>query len=205
MFEQGNQNQFIRDLLNNNPVILKKEIIALMVKEKLAKASAKTPLKSYNRAFVKVLKERGVTINRKNPTKPDTIIESLEGKSQIVEKEDIIDGPPPKTWYKKLLKTGKTSDPKFKTTLKIEIYTFEDNDSCRFDSLLQGVIDKVPEISYIDDAGYSSNIDSSGEFQSQFIDYKFPFAYLVVESGQGTYFYNGIMTLKDQNEGISPC
>ena len=57
MFEQGNQNQFIRDLLNDNPVILKKEVIALMVKEKLAKASAKTPLKSYNRAFVKVLKE----------------------------------------------------------------------------------------------------------------------------------------------------
>ena len=142
-----------------------------------------------------------MTINRKNPTKPDTIIESSEGKSQIVEKEDIIDGPPPKTWYKKLLKTGKTSDPKFKTTLKIEIYTFEDNDSCRFDSLLQGVIDKVPEISYIDDAGYSSSFESYNEPS----DYKFPIAYLVVESGQGTYFYNGVMTLKDQKEGMAPC
>ena len=103
-------------------------------------------------------------------------------------------------WYKKLLKTGTTTENKWgKTSLKIEIYTYEKNDKCRFDSLLDAVIRKVPEVQYIDDGGYSSTQDSSGEDNV----YQFESAYLVVESGQGTYFYNGLIELKDTNE--TPC
>ena len=155
----------------------------------------KTPRKTINRDVLKYL--------RKNYPEFEKLTkeEVRENKDKPV-KPKKIDGPDViKTWYKKLLKTGKTSDPKFKTSLKIEIYTFEDNDSCKFDSLLQGVIDKVPEISYIDDGGYSSTFESYNEPN----DYIFPLAYLIVESGKGTYFYNGVMTLKDQNEGMAPC
>ena len=103
-------------------------------------------------------------------------------------------------WYKKLLKTGTTTENKWgKTSLKIEIFTYEKNDKCRFDSLLDAVIRKVPEVQYIDDGGYSSTQDSSGEDNV----YQFESAYLVVESGQGTYFYNGSVELKDTNE--TPC
>ena len=103
-------------------------------------------------------------------------------------------------WYKKLLKTGTTTENKWgKTSLKIEIFTYEKNDKCRFDSLLDAVIRKVPEVQYIDDGGYSSTQDSSGEDNV----YQFESAYLVVESGQGTYFYNGLVFLKDTNE--TPC
>ena len=103
-------------------------------------------------------------------------------------------------WYKKLLKTGTTTENKWgKTSLKIEIYTYEKNDKCRFDSLLDAVIRKVPEVQYIDDGGYSSTQDSSGEDNV----YQFESAYLVVESGEGTYFYNGSVELEDTNE--TPC
>ena len=88
-------------------------------------------------------------------------------------------------WYKKLLKTGTTTENKWgKTSLKIEIYTYEKNDKCRFDSLLDAIQKQVPELEYIDEAGYESTQDSSGEDNV----YQFESAYLIVESGQGTYF-----------------
>ena len=102
-------------------------------------------------------------------------------------------------WYKKLLKTGKTTSPIRKTSLKIEIYTFEKNDKCRFDSLLEAVQKEVPELEYIDTAGYESTRDSEGEISS----YQFESAYLIVESGVGTTYFDGTVTLKDTNE--PPC
>ena len=102
-------------------------------------------------------------------------------------------------WYKKLLKTGKTTNPIRKTSLKIEIYTFEKNDKCRFDSLLEAVQKQVPELEYIDGAGYSSTRDNEGETSP----YQFESAYLVVESGQETKYFDGTVILKDINE--PPC
>jgi hypothetical protein len=102
-------------------------------------------------------------------------------------------------WYKKLLKTGKTTNPIRKTSLKIEIYTFEKNDKCRFDSLLEAVQKQVPELEYIDGAGYESSRDSEGENSP----YQFESAYLIVQSGQDTFYYNNTVTLKDINE--PPC
>ena len=203
MFEQT-QKDFIKNLLDENPIIQKKEVIDLLLKSGLS--TSKTKKQSYNRALVEVLKERNIPISRENKTKPTTIIQTQNGISKISDDEfarddfidrEIIDDDG--IWYKKILKTGRTADPKFKTTLKIEIYTFEKNDNCRFDSLLQGVIDKVPEISYIDDGGYSSSRDNSGENSA----YQFESGHLVVESGQGTYFYNGSVELDDTNE--APC
>ena len=203
MFDQT-QKDFIRNLLDENPIIQKKEVIDLLLKSKLA--TGKTPKQSYNRALVEVLKERDIPISRENKTKPTTIIQTQDGISKIsdeefarddfIDRDDDDDG----IWYKKLLKTGTTTENKWgKTSLKIEIYTYEKNDKCRFDSLLDAVIRKVPEVQYIDDGGYSSTQDSSGQDNV----YQFESAYLIVESGQGTYFYNGSVELKDTNE--SPC
>ena len=47
--------------------------------------------------------------------------------------------------------------------------------------------------------GYSSTRDSSGEDSP----YQFESAYLVVESGKGTFYYKNTVTLKDTNE--PPC
>ena len=73
------------------------------------------------------------------------------------------------------------------------------NDKCRFDSLLDAVISKVPEVQYIDDGGYSSSRDSSGEFSP----FQFESAYLVVKTSETSTFYDGAVTLTDTNE--TPC
>ena len=105
----------------------------------------------------------------------------------------------PNVWYKKLLKTGKTTSPIRKTSTKIEIFTFEKNDKCRFDSLFEAIQKEVPELEYIESAGYSSTRDMSGEDSP----YQFESAYLEVESGEGTFYRQEAVTLKDTNE--PPC
>ena len=149
--------------------------------------------------FLDTEKEKGKTVRAVATEKAKTEFPELTdeefARDDFIDRDDD-DG----IWYKKLLKTGTTTENKWgKTSLKIEIYTFEKNDKCRFDSLLDAVIRKVPEVQYIDDGGYSSTQDSSGEDNV----YQFESAYLVVESGQGTYFYNGLVQLKDTNE--TPC
>jgi len=149
--------------------------------------------------FLDTEKEKGKTVRAVATEKAKTEFPELTdeefARDDFIDRDDD-DG----IWYKKLLKTGTTTENKWgKTSLKIEIYTFEKNDKCRFDSLLDAVIRKVPEVQYIDDGGYSSTQDSSGEDNV----YQFESAYLVVESGQGTYFYNGLIELKDTNE--TPC
>ena len=103
-------------------------------------------------------------------------------------------------WYKKILKTGQTANPIWKTSTKIEIYTFEKNDKCRFDSLFQAIQKEVPELPEIDSAGYSSTRDN---YEGEISPYQFESAYLVVESGQGTFYRKEAVTLKDTNE--DPC
>jgi len=147
--------------------------------------------------FLDTEKEKGKTVRAVATEKAKTEFPELSddefARDDFIDRDDGI-------WYKKLLKTGTTTSNKWgKTSLKIEIYTFEKNDKCRFDSLLDAVISKVPEVQYIDDGGYSSTQDSSGEDNV----YQFESAYLTVQSGESTYFYNGLVFLKDTNE--TPC
>ena len=146
------------------------------------------------------LKNRPVASTRRN-------LAGLESNNEIVRVGEkatrgvkyTFDRKEPNVWYKKLLKTGKTTSPIRKTSLKIEIYTFEKNDKCRFDSLLEAIQKQVPELEYIEGAGYSSTRDNEGETSP----YQFESAYLIVQSGQETFYYNNTVTLKDINE--PPC
>ena len=160
--------------------------------------TGKTPDRSINRDVLKYLRKNypefeKLTTKEVKESKDERVQEKLGGGDLPPDDDDGI-------WYKKLLKTGTTTSNKWgKTSLKIEIYTFEKNDKCRFDSLLDAVISKVPEVQYIDDGGYSSSRDSSGEFSP----FQFESAYLVVKTSETSTFYDGAVTLTDTNE--TPC
>ena len=148
--------------------------------------------------FLDTEKEKGKTVRAVATEKAKT--EFPELSDDEFARDDFIDRDDDGIWYKKLLKTGTTTSNKWgKTSLKIEIYTFEKNDKCRFASLLDAVISKVPEVQYIDDGGYSSSRDSSGEFSP----FQFESAYLVVKTSETSTFYDGAVTLTDTNE--TPC
>ena len=178
----------------NNPVFSRTDLENHL--ESLGIYTGKTPTRSINRDVLKYLrknfpefeklttKEVRKTKDENVPTTPRDIV--------IPPDDDDI-------WYKKLLKTGTTTNPQSgKTSLKIEIFTFEKNDKCRFDSLLQAVIKEVPEVQYINDTGYSSTMENPfGD------DPEFEAAKLTVESSDGNDFFKGIVELKDTNE--SPC
>ena len=189
------QTEFIKELLDSTFRINREEILTALIESGLSKSE--TPIQSYNRAIISVLRKRDIPVSRENPIKPETVIETKNGISKKV--EFLGDRPPDEIWYKKLLKTGKTTNPIRKTSLKIEIYTFEKNDKCRFDSLLEAIQKQVPELEYIEGAGYSSTRDNEGETSP----YQFESAYLIVQSGQDTFYYNNTVTLKDINE--PPC
>ena len=203
MFEQT-QKEFIKSFLDKNPVVDVKEILTALENSGLSKS--KTRKQSYNRALNEVLKEDGVVITKEKPKTKDTVIQTQDGISKRSDddfaRDDFIDREIEDDfdiWYKKLLKTGTTTNPQSgKTSLKIEIFTFEKNDKCRFDSLLQAVIRKVPEVQYINDTGYSSTMENPfGD------DPQFEAAKLTVESSDGNNFFNDIVELTDTNE--PPC
>jgi len=146
--------------------------------------------------FLDTEKEKGKTVRAVATEKAKT--EFPELTDDDFARDDFIDDDDD-VWYKKLLKTGTTTNPQSgKTSLKIEIFTFEKNDKCRFDSLLQAVIKEVPEVQYINDTGYSSTIESP--FGN---DPEFEAAKLTVESSDGNNFFNDIVELTDTNE--PPC
>ena len=187
MFDQT-QKDFIRNLLDENPIIQKKEVIDLLLKSKLA--TGKTPKQSYNRALVEVLKERDIPISRENKTKPTTVIQTQDGISKISDEEfardDFIDREI--QWRRKLLKTGQTSNPKWKTSTNIEIYTFINSDDSKFDSdlydeLFEAVQKKIPFLTEIDSDGYSDNLVDEYEIDSSFI---YPTANLIISGTKYT-------------------
>ena len=199
MFDQT-QKEAIIDIIKEFGVINKTVLVDELLKTGISKS--KTPKQSYNRAIVEVLKSFDLKPIGKQK---DKLIKIEDDEIEVITDDefarddfidrDIDDG----IWYKKLLKTGKTTSPIRKTSLKIEIYTFEKNDKCRFDSLLEAIQKQVPELAYIDEAGYESSRDSEGENSP----YQFESAYLIVQSGQETFYYNNTVTLKDINE--PPC
>ena len=187
MFDQT-QKDFIRNLLDENPIIQKKEVIDLLLKSGLS--TSKTKKQSYNRALVEVLKERNIPISRENKTKPTTVIQTQDGISKISDEEfardDFIDREI--QWRRKLLKTGQTSNPKWKTSTNIEIYTFINSDDSKFDSdlydeLFEAVQKKIPFLTEIDSDGYSDNLVDEYEIDSSFI---YPTANLIISGTKYT-------------------
>lgn len=185
MFDQT-QKDFIRNLLDENPIIEKQEVIKLLLESKLA--TGKTPKQSYNRALVEVLKERNIPISRENKTKPTTIIQTQNGVSKISDEEfardDFIDREiePEVQWRRKLLKTGKTSNPKWKTSTNIEVYTFINSDDDKFNfnlyqELFEAVQSEIPFMTEIDDDGYSDNLVDRYEIETE---YEYPTANLII-------------------------
>ena len=157
------QPEFIRELLDSTPEINKEEILTALIESGLSKSE--TPIQSYNRAIASVLKERGIEVTRKNPVKAKTVIETQNGISKRSDddfaRDDFIDREidddfDDDVWYKKILKTGETKNPKWKTSTDIEAVTFEklDCNTNRFQDMLDSITDNIMEISYIDKAGY---------------------------------------------------
>ena len=73
-------------------------------------------------------------------------------------------------WHKKLLKTGQTKDPKKNTKAYIEIYTFENNDENRYQSLLNAAFNGLlGTLDSIDEAGYSSEQVSATDVETLYV------------------------------------
>lgn len=159
------QKEFIRNLLDENPVISVDEILSKLEESGLSKS--KTRKQSYNRALNEVLKEDGVIISKEKPKTKETVIQTKDGISVRSDddfaRDDFIDREierdiERKIWYEKILKTGKTKNPTWKTSTNIEAVTYEDNSQERFSDMLVILQNNIPEISYIDEAGYDQNI-----------------------------------------------
>jgi hypothetical protein len=200
MFNQT-QKEAIINLIKESGAINKTVLVDELLKTGISKS--KTPRQSYNRAIVQVLKSFDLEPIGKQK---DKLIKIEDDEIKVITDEEyarddfIDDIDEDDVWYKKILKTGKTSNPLWKTGLKIEIYTFEKNDKCRFESLLSAVMNKVPELSYIDNAGYSSTRDN---YEGEISPYQFESAHLVVQSTEDSDFFNGAVALEDTNE--MPC
>ena len=115
--------------------------------ESLRIYTGKTPDRSINRDVLKYLRKNFPEFEKL------TTKEVRKTKDKPV-KEKIIADPPFDIWYKKILKTGETKNPKWKTSTDIEAVTFEKNDINRFQEMLDTIVDSIMEISYIDKAGY---------------------------------------------------
>ena len=182
----------IENIFDNNPLISKEEVLDLMLKSGLSKN--KQPKQTYNRAIRKVFQDRGGNIE--TTLTKDVVIESFDGQSKISDDEfardDFIDSIiddeeeelPEINWNRKLLKTGKTKDPRWgKTSENIEIYTFVNNEqdeyykseSWWYDQLLAATIRKIFNFEYYDDDGYQSDFVYEGEVESEFV---YPYANL---------------------------
>jgi hypothetical protein len=200
MFNQT-QKEAIINLIKESGAINKTILVDELLKTGISKS--KTPRQSYNRAIVQVLKSFDLEPIGKQK---DKLIKIEDDEIKVITDEEyarddfIDDIDEDDVWYKKILKTGKTSNPLWKTGLKIEIYTFEKNDKCRFESLLSAVMNKVPELSHIDNAGYSSTRDN---YEGEISPYQFESAHLVVQSTEDSDFFNGAVALEDTNE--MPC
>ena len=125
MFEQT-QKEFIKSFLDKNPVVDVKEILTALENSGLSKS--KTRKQSYNRALNEVLKEDGVVITKEKPKTKDTVIQTQDGISKRSDDDfarddfidTVIDEDDTGIWYKKILKTGSTKNPLWKTSQNIE-------------------------------------------------------------------------------------
>ena len=152
----------------------------------------KKPKRSINRDVIKYL--------RKNYPEFEKLTkeEIKETKDESVKKE--VGATPTGLWYKKLLKTGTTKTTKWETSTKVEIFTYEQNDECRYLSLMEAALKEMDYTEEIAETGYSSSRDNSGADSP----YRFESAFLKIESVKGGYTsFEDTVTLKDLSE--TPC
>ena len=91
-------------------------------------------------------------------------------KSKILEVNDDHQYVITENWYKKILKTGETKHPKKDTKGYIEIYTFENNNEDRYQSLLSAALNGLlGDLDTIDNAGYSSDSVSAVDVDPLYI------------------------------------
>ena len=151
-----------------------------------------TPKKTINRDVLKYLRKNYPEFEKL------TTKEVKETKDKPVKKTG--GAPPTGLWYKKLLKTGTTKTTKWETGTKVEIFTYEQNDECRYLSLMEAALKEMDYTEEIAETGYSSSRDSAGEFSP----YQFESAFLKIESVKGgAVSFEGAVTLEDLSE--TPC
>ena len=134
--------------------------------------------------FLDTEKEKGKTVRAVATEKAKT--EFPELSDDEFARDDFIDREI--QWRRKLLKTGKTSNPKWKTSTNIEIYTFINSDDGKFNSdlyqeLYEGVQEEIPFMSEIDSDGYSDNLVDRYEIETE---YEYPSANLIINGKRTT-------------------
>ncbi len=134
----------------NNPVFSRTDLENHL--ESLGIYTGKTPDRSINRDVLKYLRKNFPEFE-KLTTKE---IKKTKDENVPTTPRDIVIPPDENIWYKKILKTGETKNPKWKTSTDIEAVTFEklDCNTNRFQDMLDIITDNIMEISYIDKAGY---------------------------------------------------
>ena len=147
--------------------------------------TGKTPDRSINRDVLKYIRKNypefeKLTTKEVKESKDERVQEKLDG-GDLPPGDDI-------QWRRKLLKTGQTSNPKWKTSTNIEIYTFINSDDSKFDSdlydeLFEAVQKKIPFLTEIDSDGYSDNLVDEYEIDSSFI---YPTANLIISGTKYT-------------------
>lgn len=158
---RGTQKFDVLEYLNSFPNATNKEIAAALNIPISSARGRKSELDK--EGFLDTEKEKGRTIRATATEKAKT--EFPELTDDDFARDDFVDKiteDDTGIWYKKILKTGKTTNPRWKTSTNIEAITFEKNDKIRFDDMLKAIQNKIPEISYIDEAGYDQN--STTEF-----------------------------------------
>lgn len=154
---RGTQKFDVLEYLNRFPNATNKEIAEALNIPLNSARGRKSELDK--EGFLDTEKEKGKTIRAVATEKAKTQFPELTdddfARDDFIDRD--FDDDDTGIWYKKILKTGKTSNPRWKTSTNIEAITFEKNDKIRFDKMLQAIQNKIPEISYIDEAGYDQN------------------------------------------------
>ena len=145
-------------ILKDNPRISRTDLLDIGVELGLSKS--KTAKQSLGRTLNAIIREGGAEpIGRKK----NKVITYSDDGVVIEDKIKFIPPPDKKQWRRKLLKTGQTTNPKWKTSTNIEIYTFIDDEDDKFNNdlseeLFNGILTEIPDMAEIDEAGYSDNL-----------------------------------------------
>ena len=125
-----------------------------------------------SKAIAKILPE---FISKRNPDGKKIAYETVRARMSEFQKLGILENDDgqyniAENWFKKLLKTGKTTDPKKETKAMIEIYTYENNDDDRYEALLNAALNGLlGDLDTIDNAGYTSNSVSALDVEKQYV------------------------------------
>ena len=125
-----------------------------------------------SKAIAKILPE---FISKRNPDGKKIAYETVRARMSEFQKLGILENDDgqynvAENWFKKLLKTGKTTDPKKETKAMIEIYTYENNDDDRYEALLNAALNGLlGDLDTIDNAGYTYESVSALDVEKQYV------------------------------------